>query len=50
MTRGVWLMRLGFILLLAAASAWVATHRQLLDVHTIEPTLRALGITRSIPA
>jgi uncharacterized membrane protein YdjX (TVP38/TMEM64 family)/rhodanese-related sulfurtransferase len=38
------LIRVGFALAVAAATAWLLTHRQLVDLATIEPALRALGI------
>lgn len=38
------LMRLGFALVLAAAAAWLLTHREMIDLGTIEPALRSLGI------
>jgi len=38
------LIRIGFALVLAAAAAWLLTHRQMIDLATIEPALRALGI------
>lgn len=44
MTRGRLLRRLGFALPLAIGAAWVLTHRQMLDVGAIEPTLRGLGV------
>lgn len=44
MKSGLWLMRVGFALVLAVAAVWVLMHRQMIDVGTIEPLLRALGI------
>jgi uncharacterized membrane protein YdjX (TVP38/TMEM64 family)/rhodanese-related sulfurtransferase len=38
------LMRLGFALVLAVAAAWLLTHREMIDLGTIEPALRSLGI------
>jgi uncharacterized membrane protein YdjX (TVP38/TMEM64 family)/rhodanese-related sulfurtransferase len=38
------LMRLGFALFLAIAAAWLLTHREMIDLGTIEPALRSLGI------
>ena len=37
-------MRLGFTLLLAVAAAWLLGHREMIDLSTLELTLRALGI------
>jgi uncharacterized membrane protein YdjX (TVP38/TMEM64 family)/rhodanese-related sulfurtransferase len=38
------LVRLGFALVLAVAAAWLLTHREMIDLGTIEPALRSLGI------
>jgi len=38
------LMRLGFALVLAVAAAWLLMHREMIDLATIEPALRSLGI------
>ena len=37
------LARLGFVLIMTLAAAWLLTHRQLIDIANIEPLLRALG-------
>ena len=37
-------LRLGFLGLLAVAAIWLVIHRQMIDLSTLEPTLRALGI------
>ena len=44
MMRGFPIMRLGFVLALAAGTIWVLTHRELLDVGAIEPAVRNLGV------
>jgi uncharacterized membrane protein YdjX (TVP38/TMEM64 family)/rhodanese-related sulfurtransferase len=38
------LMRLGLVLVLALAAAWLLTHRAMIDLGTIKPELRSLGI------
>jgi uncharacterized membrane protein YdjX (TVP38/TMEM64 family)/rhodanese-related sulfurtransferase len=43
MTR-MTIIRLGFVLVLAAAAAWVVTHREWFDVGAIEPAVRNLGV------
>ena len=35
---------LALVLLLAAGAVWALTHRHMLDLESIEPVLRALGI------
>ena len=40
----VTLIRVGFALAVVAATTWLLTHRQLIDLATFEPALRALGI------
>ncbi len=37
------LMRIGFALVLAAAAAWLLTHREIIDLGSIELALRSLG-------
>ena len=37
-------LRLGIVLVLAAAALWLALHRQMIDIGALEPTLRDLGI------
>jgi hypothetical protein len=37
-------MRLGVALVLTVAAAWLLTHRELIDIGTIEPALRSLGL------
>jgi uncharacterized membrane protein YdjX (TVP38/TMEM64 family)/rhodanese-related sulfurtransferase len=37
-------MRLAFVLVLALVAVWLLTHREVLDLSTIEPALRRLGI------
>jgi uncharacterized membrane protein YdjX (TVP38/TMEM64 family) len=37
-------LRLGVLLLLAVAAVWLAMHRQMIELASLEPTLRALGI------
>ncbi len=37
-------IRLGVALVLAAAAAWLLTHREMIDLGTIEPALRSLGL------
>jgi uncharacterized membrane protein YdjX (TVP38/TMEM64 family)/rhodanese-related sulfurtransferase len=38
------LARLGFVLIMTLAAAWLLTHRQIIDIPNIEPVLRVLGI------
>ena len=38
------LMRLGFALVLVIAAAWLLTHHEMIELGTIEPALRSLGI------
>ena len=44
MIRRVPLARVALVLLFAAGAGWTLTHRDMLDLESIEPTLRALGI------
>ncbi|HEX2942893.1 MAG TPA: sterol desaturase family protein [Rhodopila sp.] len=37
-------LRLGLLLLLTTAAVWLAMHRQMIDLGTLEPTAHALGI------
>ena len=43
MTRGHSLIRLGTALTLVVGAVWVLTHRHMLDLGTVEHTLRSLG-------
>jgi uncharacterized membrane protein YdjX (TVP38/TMEM64 family)/rhodanese-related sulfurtransferase len=43
MTRGT-IIRLGFVLVLAVAAAWMLAHRELFDIGAIEPAVRNFGV------
>ena len=48
MNRGVPLARLTLVILLASGTGLVLTHRDMLELAAIEPTLRGLGILAPI--